>query len=239
MNSFNSHYSVADNTQKEFGSSKEHNRHFVIVSVVLLVAALIVLYLLNSFGYFGSPQIQGLLTEENCLQIFSGYSNVDNIGFSQFTEGNKLVSKANSLDSNTRFSVERSDEGLKCSVKKRSTESLFKSKGLGSSEYKCGDVLVTYSGSSEEQFFVITKETQLPESTVLKVDATNPGSIGIPEFDEKLKQLPERSDVDLELTFGDQKFIQEISYISSKELYENELNLFRNRYCGSFFELVS
>src|SRR3989344_1405991 len=124
--------------QQDFGVSKRHNRHFLILSVCILAVAVAALYVFSYFGYFGSGQVSSQLTEDKCLDIF--YSEVGfNSQFTEISSGNKTVKEARFVDGSslTKLIIEKDGENIKCYIKRSSDSSIFKSKGLGSTGYSC------------------------------------------------------------------------------------------------------
>jgi len=220
---------------QEFGSSRHHNRHFVFITVAILVIAVALLYFLNGFGYFGTSSVKGSLTEQQCTELFS----LDGVGFTELNNGNTTIKQATVIEgpSITNIYIEKQGNTLKCVIKRRSSNSLFEKKGLGASEYSCNSFSITYSGRSENNYYTIVKETVLPESSILNISASNPGSTGIAELDQQLSTLPESFSGQLEISFDDDRYIQETIYLSHKELYDSEINAFRNNECPSFFDI--
>lgn len=223
----------AQNTQ--FGDNKDHNRHFVVFSIVILVGALGALYVLNSFGIFVIAGNSGQLTEEKCLELFG----TDSVGFNEFVDGNKTLKQAVFVEGPDvkTMTIEHDSGVLKCSVKFRSNQSIFKSKGLGSGEYDCDNSHVTYAGRSESSYFALSKEFELNVNSNVTVD--RPSNSGIASLDEQYSKFPEKLSGEVSFDFGQDKFIIENVYTNNRVVFDNEMNNLKGKNCPSLVELIA
>ncbi|GEM_PF-5919538 len=229
-------YFGEDGQSTDFGQNKEHNRHFVVISVVLLVGALGALYLLNFFGIFLISGSSGVLSEDKCLELFGVDSSV---GFNEFVDGNKTIKQANLIEGPkiTSMLIEESSGVIKCSIKFRSNQTIFKSKGLGSGQYDCDNIHVTYAGRNENNYFALSKEFELSGSSNITVD--RPSNSGIPELDKEYSKFPEKLSGEVGFDFGLDNFVVENLYTNNRAVFDKELNVLKDRNCPSLFDLIS
>lgn len=230
------------NSQNDFGHSRDHNRHFVIMTSVILVACLAALYVLNSFGYFGLNLVDSKLTEDYCLDLFSNDVDVAGIGFIEYNDNGRIVKESSVLDKNRliRLGIETEGENIRCSISARENSTIFRVKGIGSSEYMCDDIKVSYSGGSQDGYYYVIEEIELPKTSTISSSADKPeGESGIPEVDSQLQQLPEQFSGDIEFDFGEYRYLQTITYSSNNQLYGKTLEPLRSKNCPDFFELIS
>ncbi|MBI5332045.1 MAG: hypothetical protein HZB65_00570, partial [Candidatus Aenigmarchaeota archaeon] len=228
-------YSPDENNQ-EFGSSRSHNRHFVITTVVILIAAVALLYFFNGFGIFGITASGASLSKEQCMQLFGEQVETKNILFSEYSNSNGAVKEATIIrDTITKLRIETlNTEEMKCYIKKQSDDSMFAAKGLGSGEYDCDDAKVTYSGRFDG-YFILIKENELANTLNIESSGSKPDATGIAEFDESLTELPDKISGSIEMPVNN-RFVQEITYTNSKLIYEKEL---ADKSCMTAAELLA
>ena len=225
-----------DNNSREFGSNRSHNRHFVKVTLCILLIAIAVLYIFNGFGMFGITASAAALTEDQCMQFFSQHTDMTSALFSEKNADSIAVKEAIVVsDTVMKFRITNDGKTLECYVKKQSDESLFKAKGLGSSDYKCSDsISVAYSGNFNG-YYTVVREIQLPETLAIDVAQERPEQIGVDEFDASLAELPDKVSGTIEMPV-DKRFIQEIVYTNSRLVYDKEL---ADKRCMTASELLA
>ncbi|MBI4895091.1 MAG: hypothetical protein HY831_01225 [Candidatus Aenigmarchaeota archaeon] len=218
-----------------FGDNRDHNRHFVLISVVLLVGALGTLYLLNFFGIFLVSGNSGQLSEDKCMELFG----IGSVGFNEFVDGDKTIKQGTLIDGPkiSTMVIEEENENIKCSLRFRSNQTIFKSKGLGSGEYDCDNIHVTYAGRNENNYFALSKEFELSSSSNVTVD--RPSNSGIPSLDKEYSKFPEKMSGEVVFDFGIDNFVVENVYTNNRTIFDNELNSLKDKNCPSLFDLLA